>query len=233
VETPYILEISVDTLERGMAAERGGAHRIEVCSELSVGGLTPRSELIRLVRDLARIPIFAMIRPRDGNFVYSDREYAEMERDIEMFRRLGVDGFVLGILQQDGQVDVERTRELVELARPLPVTFHRAIDVSADIHGSISAVAETGAVRVLTSGGAATAFEGIDCLTELVRIASGRIVVMPGCGITASNVRQIAKSTGAREFHAGLSSVVRDTDQGELLFEMEVCKLAAVLAMSP
>jgi copper homeostasis protein len=230
VATPYILEISVETLERALAAERGGAHRIELCSELSQGGLTPDAELLRSVREMVRIPIFAMIRPRAGDFAYSDAEYAAMQRDIEVAKRLGADGLVFGILRREGQVDVQRTRQLVESARPLAVTFHRAIDVSADIYKALADVRQTGAARVLTSGGAATAPEGAGCLAKLVQAASGRIVVMPGCGITASNLAQIAKSTGASEFHAGLSSVVWNDDPGELDFETEVRRLVEALA---
>lgn len=232
VATSYILEISVDTLERALAAERGGAHRIELCGELAQGGLTPDAELLRSVREMVRIPIFAMIRPRAGDFAYSDAEYAAMQREIEVAKRLGADGLVFGILRRNAHVDIERTQQLVELARPLPVTFHRAIDVSADIHKSLEDVTQTGAVRVLSSGCAATAAEGAACLAEFVRAASGRIVVMPGCGITASNLVKIAKSTGAREFHAGLSSIVRDDDPGELDFETEVRRLVETLAMT-
>jgi copper homeostasis protein len=232
VATPYILEISVDTLGRALAAERGGAHRIELCSELSRGGLTPNAELLRSVREMVRIPIFAMIRPRAGDFAYSDAEHAAMQREIEVAKRLGADGLVLGILRRNGHVDIERTQQLAELGRPLPVTFHRAIDVSADIHKSLEEVTQSGAVRVLSSGGAATAAEGAACLAELVRAASGRIVVMPGCGITSSNLAQIAKSTGASEFHAGLSSVAIAAGLDEQKFEQEVRKLVRELGVS-
>jgi len=225
-----VLEISVDTLDRALAAERGGAHRVELCSDLPQGGLTPDFDLLRVVREMARLPIFAMIRPRGGDFVYSDAEYAAMEREIGVAKRLGADGLVFGILKQDGHVDIGRTRWLVELARPLPVTFHRAIDVSVDIHEALEGVMQTGAVRVLSSGGAATAMEGSPCLTDLVKAARGRIVVMPASGITATNVAQIAESTSAREFHAGLSSVSVRDDLEARRFEEEVRKLADVLA---
>ncbi len=229
---PYILEISVETLERALAAERGGAHRVELCSELSQGGLTPDEELLRSVRERLRIPIFAMIRPRGGDFVYSDAEYAAMEREIETARQFGVDGLVFGILQRNGHVDVRRTRQLVELAQPLPVTFHRAIDVAADLHKALEDVTQTGAARVLSSGGAATAVEGVNRLRELVKDAASRIVVMPGSGIVASNVKVVAKATGAREFHAGLGSIVQDASRSELRFETEVRGLIETLTMT-
>jgi copper homeostasis protein len=232
MQSTRTIEISVDSLAKALAAERGGADRIELCRDLSQGGLTPDAELLRSVREKVGIPIFAMIRPRGGDFAYSDIEYAGMEREMETARRMRVDGLVFGILQRDGQVDVRRTQRLVELARPLPVTFHRAIDVSADIYKALKHVLQTGAVRVLTSGGAATAPEGAPCLAKLVKAASGRIVVMPGCGITASNLRQVAKSTRAHEFHAGLSSVVQGDDPGELHFAREVRRLVETLDVS-
>jgi len=232
MQSTRTIEISVDSLAKALAAERGGAHRIELCSDLSQGGLTPEAQLLRSVRQKVRIPIFAMIRPRGGDFAYSDIEYAGMEREMETARGMRVDGLVFGILQRDGQVDVRRTQRLVELARPLPVTFHRAIDVSADIHKALEDVMQTGAARVLTSGGAATAPEGAGCLAKLVQAASGRIIVMPGCGITASNVTQVAKSTAAREFHAGLSSVDIGANPDERKFEQEVRKLVRELGGS-
>lgn len=229
VETSYILEVSVDTLERALAAERGGANRIELCGELSQGGLMPDADLVRSVRDTVRLPIFVMVRPRGGDFVYSDSEYAEMEREIEVARRLGVDGLVLGILRRDGAVDIRRTRQLVELAGSLPVTFHRAIDVTGDIHKALEDVVQTGAERLLSSGGAATAIEGIECLKELVVRAAGRVRVMPGSGITALNVTVVAKTTGAREFHAGLSSVAARVDVDQRRFEHEVRRIRRAL----
>jgi copper homeostasis protein len=229
VQNSYALEIAVDTLDRALAAERGGAHRIELCRELSSGGLTPDVESMRSAREQVRLPIFAMIRPRGGDFVYSEADFAEMQRDVTVAARMGMNGVVLGIIAEGGRVHIERTRQLVELARPLPVTFHRAFDVSADLHRSLEDVIGTGAVRILTSGGAASAQAGVGCLTNLVETASTRIVVMPGGGITAMNVAHIAKTTGAREFHAGLSSVSADDEPDERRFEEEVRKLARTL----
>jgi copper homeostasis protein len=229
VQNSYVLEIAVDTLDRALAAERGGAHRIELCRELSNGGLTPSVELMRLAREQVRVPIFAMIRPRAGDFAYSEADFAEMQRDVTVAARMGMNGVVLGILADGGRVDIETTRRLVELARPLPVTFHRAFDVTADLQEALEDVIRTGAVRILTSGGAASAQAGVGCLTNLVETASTRIVVMPGGGITAMNVAHIAKTTGAREFHAGLSSVRADSESDERRFEDEVRKLARTL----
>jgi copper homeostasis protein len=232
VADSYNLEITVDTLARALAAERGGAHRIELCSDLSNGGLTPSVELMGLTREKVRLPIFAMIRPRSGDFVYSGGEFAQMRRDLTAAAEVGVDGVVLGILTGDGRVDVERTRELVEQARPLPVTFHRAFDISTDLRKSLEDVIQTGAVRILTSGGAANAVEGRRQLAELVRRARGRITIVSGAGITAANADLIAKQTGAWEFHAGFSSIVLGADRNGDRFEAEVRKLGQQLRIS-
>src|ERR1700676_4026804 len=151
-----------------MAAARGGARRIELCAELGVGGLTPGEELMRRARELVRVPIFAMIRPRAGDFVYSAGEFEWMRADIELARRAGMDGIVLGILTRERSVDVKRTRELAKFTRPLPVTFHRAFDEVADLDAGLEDVIETGAARVLTSGGAVAAPEGSETLARLV-----------------------------------------------------------------
>jgi copper homeostasis protein len=232
VQKPYILETTVDTLAKALAAQRGGAHRIELCSDLSNGGLTPGVELFRLIREQVRLPIFAMIRPRAGDYLYSGVEFAQMQRDIGTAAETGADGVVLGILTGDGRVDVERTRELVERARPLPVTFHRAFDVSTDMRKSLEDVIQTGAARILTSGGARSAIEGRTQLAEMVQQARGRIIIVPGAGITAANVELVAKETGAGEFHAGLSSIDSGADRNGDRFEAEIRELAKQLRIS-
>jgi copper homeostasis protein len=225
----YILEISVESVEAALAAERGGADRIELCSNLREGGTTPDAELLRGVRERARGPVFAMIRPRGGDFLYSEGEFAAMRGSIDAARGLGLDGFVLGLLDAEGRVDVGRTRELVEWAAPLPVTFHRAFDACVDLRVGLEDVIRTGATRVLTSGGKATAPEAFPILGELVRSAGERIVVMPGSGLNAGNIGEAVERTGAREFHAGLSSVVT-RGAGEMEeFEREVRKMNLAL----
>jgi copper homeostasis protein len=211
-----LLEISVQSAEAALAAERGGADRIELCENLDVGGVTPSSDLMRFARMQVRLPIFAMVRPRGGDFAYTEGEFAEMMRAIETAKETGMDGVVLGILKKDRGVDVARTRELVELARPLPVTFHRAFDVCAELRRGLEDVIETGAARVLTSGGAAGAAEGVEVIAELIGNARSRIMVVPGAGINAINIQTIARATRAKEFHSGLSSVLgRDAGPGE------------------
>ena len=219
-----LLEISVETLEAAMAAERGGADRIELCGNLSVGGVTPDTEILRTVRAQVHIPIFSMIRPRAGDFVYSDAEFSQMRRSISDAKESGMDGIVLGALTKGRRVDVERTRELVEFARPLPVTYHRAFDEAIDPQ-ALEDVIETGAKRILTSGGAKSALEGAAVLSELIEAARERIAIVPGAGISAANIAEVARRTKAREFHSGLSATLSYGSHEYRRFEEEVRKL--------
>jgi len=232
VNRQFVLEISVENLECALAAQRGGAHRLELCADLAAGGLTPSIELMRRVRAEARLPIFAMVRPRGGDFVYSEAEFESMRRDIDTCRELGMDGCVLGLLTEDRRIDVARTRKLVEFARPLPVTLHRAFDECADLEESLEEVVATGAARILTSGGAPTAAEGLAALKELVADAGDRITILPGSGINASNIVEVARETGAREFHSGLGSILTYGRGDRGLFEENVRQLAMALSAS-
>jgi copper homeostasis protein len=226
----FTLEISVETLEAAMAAERGGADRIELCGNLSVGGVTPSAELFRAVRAQLRIPIFFMVRPRAGDFVSSTGEFEEMKRSIASAKKSGADGVVLGVLTKDHRVDVERTKELVEFAKPLPVTCHRAFDEAADLRQALEDVIESGAKRILTSGGAKSALEGAALLSKLIEAAGERIVIVPGAGISAANIREIAQRTKAHEFHSGLSSALPYGSREYGHFEEEVRRLSEQLA---
>ena len=225
-----LLEISVEASEAAVAAERGGADRIELCNDLSVAGLTPQVELLRLVRQQIQIPIFVMIRPRVGDFVYSPAEFAQMKKSIAAARHPGSSGLVLGILNPDHTVDLDRTRELVELAQPLPVTFHRAFDECADLSQALEHVVRTGASRILTSSGAATAPERAGKIEMLVAAAGGRITIVPGAGINAGNILQLAAATRAQEFHSGLSSVLPHGQTDYLRFEKEVRAMVKLLS---
>ncbi|HEX9128855.1 MAG TPA: copper homeostasis protein CutC [Gemmatimonadaceae bacterium] len=199
-----LVEAAVETLDSALAAERAGVDRIELCDNLRVGGTTPGARLIHDIAERTRLPVFVLIRPRAGDFVYSDDEFVQMIRDTELARRLGVAGIVTGALTPDGRVDVKRTRTLVEAAAGLPVTFHRAIDSSIDLPAALDEVIEAGASRVLTSGGAATAVEGVDLIAALVVQARERITVIAGGGIREHNVRDMIARTGVREVHARL-----------------------------
>lgn len=196
-----IFEACVDSAEAAMAAEIGGAHRVELCSDLLEGGLTPSHGTLRVARERLHIGIMAMVRPRGGDFCYTDTEFAVMREDLLAAREAGVSGVVFGILNPDGTIDRDRTAELVALARPLPVTFHRAFDVTRDPYEALATLVELGVERVLTSGQEPTAVEGLDVLARLVKRAAGRIIVMPGGGITERNVARVAAGSGAGEIH--------------------------------
>ncbi|HTP70268.1 MAG TPA: copper homeostasis protein CutC [Dongiaceae bacterium] len=217
-----LLEITVESLDTALAAERGGADRLELCAELVSGGVTPPVATIRKIHEEVEIPVFAIIRPRAGNFVYTDAEFAVMLRSIATVRDLALDGVALGILQEDGTVDIERTRELVEAARPLDVTFHRAFDHTPDLLRALEHVLETGATRILTSGGAAGAPEGAGVLRKLVGAAAQRITIVPGAGLHSGNIAKIAAETQAREFHSGLGTVLPYGSNNLARFESEI-----------
>jgi copper homeostasis protein len=229
VKRKCLLEISVESLEAATAAERGGADRIELCGNLSVGGVTPDTEILRAVRAQVHIPIFSMIRPRAGDFVYSDAEFSNMRRSIADAKESGMDGVVLGILTKDRRVDVERTGSLVEFAQPLPVTYHRACDEAADLRLALEDVIEAGAKRILTSGGAKSALDGAAVIAELIEAAGERIVIVPGAGISAANIVEVARRTRAREFHSGLSAALPYGSRDYKKFEEEVRKLSEAI----
>jgi copper homeostasis protein len=203
-----LIEVCVDSTASAMAAERGGARRLELCGDLLEGGITPSAGMIERVRARVSIALQVMIRPRGGDFCYTADEFEIMCHDVETAKRLGADGVVFGILEADGNVDKTRSRRLVELARPLKVTFHRAFDMSADLFCALENVCATGADHILTSGGQQTALGGLQTIAELVKAAKGRIAIMPGGGVGEDNARRLLEESGAREIHAGLVSGV-------------------------
>lgn len=208
-----ILEVCIDSVEAALAASRGGAQRVELCADLLEGGVTPSAGLITTVRKQIKLDLFVIIRPRGGDFCYTDSEFAVMEAEIEHARALGADGVVVGVLGEDCRVDVARTRRLVELAAPLPVTFHRAFDHAPDLEAALEDVIATGARRVLTSGGAADATTGAETIARLARQARGRIQVMPGGGVRLANIAALA-ATGATEFHTSLRTAYASPVRG-------------------
>jgi copper homeostasis protein len=217
-----LLEIAVDSLERAAAAERGGADRLELCANLEEGGVTPSSELIQKVRSSVEIPIHVMVRPRSGNFVYSDDEFARMKQEIAVLQNLQVQGIVVGVLLSEHTVDVRRTKGLVERAWPLDVTFHRAFDATPDLATALEHVISTGARRILTSGGAADAASGVSALGKLVEQARNRVTILPGGGLHVGNIAAVARSTGAQEIHTALGSMIPYNSPDPSAFESAV-----------
>ncbi|MDL2323283.1 copper homeostasis protein CutC [Bacteroidales bacterium OttesenSCG-928-A17] len=198
-----LIEACVESVQRALDAQAVGVGRIELCNDLAKGGITPSPGEIQIARKLLQIKLHPIIRPRGGDFVYSDLEFDIMKTDIQFCGESGCNGVVLGVLHPDGNVDVKRTRELTELAHSysMDVTFHRAIDESCDIFRALEDVITCGCSRILTSGGKASAPEGSSVIRKMIEIAENRIVIMPGCGITKDNATQLVLETGAKEIH--------------------------------
>ena len=199
-----VVELAVESLQAVRAAAAGGADRVELCADLSVGGLTPSDELVGRVLDDVAIPVFPMVRSRAGDFTYSQHEVTEMCRTLERMRRLGVHGAVTGALNSTRDVDGDAMRALLAAAGDMPVTFHRAFDRVADQAEALETLIELGVKRVLTSGGARTALEGTARLRALVVQSAGRIAILAGAGVRASNVRQVVAESGVNEVHSRL-----------------------------
>ena len=197
-----LLEVAANSLASALAAQAGGAGRIELCTALELGGLTPSHGEIALVREQVRLPLYVLIRPRAGDFLYSEPELATMRRDIEACAALGCDGVVFGALDADGGIDRKACSELAAAAGRMGITFHRAFDLVHDPARALEDVIALGAERVLTSGGARSALEGANRIREHVAQAKGRLIVMPGAGIAPSNIARVAALTGASELHA-------------------------------
>lgn len=197
------VEVCANSVQSAIAAEKGGAVRVELCSNLFEGGTTPAKSQIELTRENVNIDLNVIIRPRGGDFLYDDLDFATMKRDIQLCGELNCNGVVIGILTADGKVDIQRNIELVELARKfdLSVTFHRAFDRSKDLFSALEDIVNIGCDRILTSGGYASAFDGRFVLKQLVEQAADRIVIMAGAGVTEKNVKELVKTTGVKEVH--------------------------------
>jgi copper homeostasis protein len=196
------MEICIDSLESAKNAVEGGAIRLEVCSALSEGGLTPTPGIIKQIKSFVRIPLYAMIRIRSGNFVYTAEEKDAMLHDLKILKNHYVDGFVFGALTIDYEIDIIICKKIISAAHPLPVTFHRAFDLTIDPFKSLEVLTNLGFKRILTSGQKNSAAEGLDLIKILVQKSYNYgIIIMPGAGITKDNIKEIMKS-GAKEFHA-------------------------------
>lgn len=196
-----VLEACVDSVESALAAVRGGADRLELCANLIIGGTTPGAALFREIKRESGIRIHTLIRPRFGDFCYTDYEYRIICEEVQMFRELGADGVVIGILRQDGSLNLEQMSRLVELAGGMSVTLHRAFDVCRDPFDALEQAKQLGVNTVLTSGQRSTCAEGKELLRELVRAAGDRIEIMAGSGVNAEVIREVAPYTGVRAFH--------------------------------
>jgi copper homeostasis protein len=206
-----VLEIAVYSLEAAIIAQKAGADRIELCAAPAEGGLTPSAATMRLARKYLDIPIHTMIRPREGDFCYSNNEFETLLLDIIAAKIAGMDGIVTGILLKDGQMDDDRMNMVVEAAGTMNVTCHRAFDMAINPVQALETLISCGVQRVLTSGGKQTAPEGLPLITEFVQLAGDRIIIMPGSGITEQNIREIIDRTGASEIHLSAKKLIPGT----------------------
>lgn len=197
----YKLEVIGFTIDGCIAAQSAGAYRIELCDNPGEGGTTPSYGFIKAAREKLKIELYPIIRPRGGDFLYSDAEFEIMKTDVLACKQLGCDGIVTGILHEDGTVDKERCAELIRLAYPLGVTFHRAFDRTADPFKAMEDIIEIGCERILTSGQVPNALDGVELIGKLIEQAAERIIIMPGSGVRSGNILEIATNTKSTEFH--------------------------------
>jgi copper homeostasis protein len=209
------LEVCANSISSALAAQTGGAFRVELCDNLKEGGTTPSPGQISVSRKLLNIKLYVLIRPRSGDFLYDDIEYQTMIADVKYCIEAGCDGIVIGILKADGTIDKERNKVLVDLAKQagLGVTFHRAFDVCADQYQALEDIIELGCERILTSGGKTTAMEGSANIAHLVEKAAGRIQIMPGSGVNANNAADLVHYTGVTELHSSARGIKKSKMQ--------------------
>lgn len=201
------IEVVVYNIDSALKAQEGGADRIELCDSAGDGGNTPSYGVVAALRQHITLDIYAMVRPRGGDFLYSNYEFFAMQHDILQFQKLSVDGVVFGILNPDGTIDKKRCKSLIDLARPLKVTIHRAFDMTRDPFEALEDCIEVGFDRILTSGQKTKAIEAVDLIAALVKKANGRISIMPGSGVNEGNVVELVSKTGVQEIHFSASTV--------------------------
>lgn len=202
-----ILEICANSYQSAVNAEIAGAHRIELCSEISVGGITPSLGLLKKVLQSLTIPVHVLIRPRSGNFHYSDKEFEIMKENIRLCKDLGCAGIVSGVLHEDNTIDIKRTKELIELSKPMSFTFHRAFDIVSKPKEALLQLIALGVHRLLTSGQEEKAEDGIDLLLELQKLAKNKLTILPGSGINSENCIHF-KNNGFTEIHSSASKII-------------------------
>jgi len=200
----YLIEIATSDFLTTKSAVEGGADRVELCANLAEGGTTPSYAHIKKCRETFDIALFPIIRPRGGDFLYTKDEFEIMKNDIKLCKELGCEGIVIGLLNMDGTIDMTRTSELIELAYPLEVTFHRAFDRCKDPFAALEELIEIGCQRILTSGQKPTVSEGVDLIVKLNKKADDRIIILPGSGVRKDNIKMLAEKTGCIEFHSSL-----------------------------
>lgn len=202
------LEVCANSALSAIEGQKGGARRVELCSNLLEGGVTPALSQIEIARESIDIQLYTLIRPRGGDFLYNDIEFEMMKRDIHHCGKAKCDGVVIGILLSNGKIDKRRNAELIAIAKEysMGVTFHRAFDRSSDLFGAMEDIIELGCERILTSGGEKTALDGKETIGKLIEKAAGRISIMPGGGITENNIIELVKATGLKEFHGSFQS---------------------------
>ncbi|WP_432402082.1 copper homeostasis protein CutC [Wukongibacter sp. M2B1] len=220
-----ILEVCVDSYTSMITAKDAGADRIELCSALNIGGLTPSYGLMKKAKEIRDIEIFVMIRPRSGDFLYDDNEFETMKQDISIVKQMGFDGIVTGILLRDGRIDIDRMRELVKIAYPLKVVLHRAFDDAKNPMRDIPRLIKIGVCRILTSGQRANALEGANYIAEIQEKFGDSITIMPGCGINAGNIEQMYKITKCTHYHlSGKVNVGSQMEYRECIKRMDTPK---------
>jgi len=203
-----MLEIAVFNIESALLAASAGADRLELCENPSEGGTTPSYGTLKIVREKVNIPVFPIIRPRGGDFLFSDDEFSVMKKDVELCKQLGFEGVVIGLLHADGTVDAERTKILVDTAYPMEVTFHRAFDRATDPLAAMETLIECGCNRILTSGQVPNAWDGKELIKQLTEHANDRIIIMPGSGVRSNNIQELAAFTGAVELHSSARKLI-------------------------
>lgn len=206
-----ILEIATFNLQSAILAEAAGADRIELCENPADGGTTPSYGTLMLAKEKITIPVFPIIRPRGGDFFYNEDEYAVMKKDIQLCKSLGYEGVVVGLLNEDGNVDVKRTSKFVEIAYPMEVTFHRAFDRACEPFKAMEDIINCGCRRILTSGQVPNAFDGKELIKQLIETAASRIVIMPGSGVRSNNIKEILEYTGTEEIHSSARKNILST----------------------
>jgi copper homeostasis protein len=220
----WSLEICANSFTSALEAQKGGANRVELCENMADGGTTPSYAQIKLCKEKLSIEVWPIIRPRGGDFLYSADEFELMKEDIKICKSLNCDGVVIGVLLANGEIDKQRCAELIALTKPMPVSFHRAFDMSNDLQKALEDLIKLGFVRVLTSGGEENAFNGKENILKLVKQANGRIEIMPGAGINPTNILEIAVKTGAKTFH----SSARITIKSKMKFRNQNTKMGSL-----